>query len=152
VGLVAGSLLAPVLLDAFGIRGALAVTGAILPITAFIVYGRIGRAERVAVIDEDQLHLLRTVPVFQELPLTAFERLAAALEPIEFAAGDTIMAEGDLGDRFVVIDTGEIEVTAEGRPMARLGHGAGVGEIALLRRSPRTATVTALTPVTAYGI
>jgi CRP-like cAMP-binding protein len=62
------------------------------------------------------------------------------------------MREGDQGDRFVVIDSGEVEVTADGRPMSRLGHGAGVGEIALLRRSPRTATVTALTPVRAYGI
>jgi MFS family permease len=151
-GLVIGSLLAPVLLDAFGIRGALAITGAVLPITALIVYSRIGNADRVAVIDEDTLLLLRAVPVFEELPLTAFERLAAALEPIEFQPGDTIMREGELGDRFVVIDTGEVEVSAEGRTMARLGHGAGVGEIALLRRSPRTATVTALTPVRAYGI
>jgi len=152
VGLVAGSLLAPVLLDAFGIRGALAVTGALLPIVALVVYGRIGTSDRISVVDETMLQLLRTVPVFEELPLTAFERLAAALEPIEFGAGETIMREGDLGDRFVVIDTGEVEVSADGRPMSRLGHGAGVGEIALLRRSPRTATVTALTPVRGYAI
>ena len=151
-GLVIGSLLAPVLLAAFGIRGALAISGAVLPIIALIVYGRIGRADRISVVDEGTLQLLRAVKVFEELPLTAFERLAGALEPLEFKAGDTIMREGDQGDRFVVIDTGEVEVTADGRPMSRLGHGAGVGEIALLRRSPRTATVTALTPVRAYGI
>ena len=151
-GLVIGSLLAPVLLDAFEIRGALAITGAILPITALIVYGRIGKTDQVAVVDEGRLQLLRSVAVFGELPLTAFERLAGALEPLEFKAGDTIMREGDHGDRFVVIDAGEVEVTADGRPMSRLGRGAGVGEIALLRRSPRTATVTALTPVRAYGI
>ena len=150
--LVLGSLLAPVLLAAFGSRGALAVSGAILPIVAMVVYSRIGRRDDVAVVDEDKLQLLRSVPVFQELPLTAFERLASALEPIEFQPGDTIMREGDQGDRFVVIDAGEVEVSADGKPMSRLGHGAGVGEIALLRRSPRTATVTALTPVRAYGI
>lgn len=152
VGLVVGSLLAPVLIAAFDIRGALAITGAILPIVAFIVYGRIGKADQVTVVDDEQLQLLRKVPVFEELPLTAFERLADALEPLEFQAGDTIMREGDQGDRFVVIEAGEVEVSADGRPMSRLGHGAGVGEIALLRRSPRTATVTALTPVKAYGI
>jgi MFS family permease len=151
-GLVAGSLLAPVLLASFDTRGALAITGAILPITALIVYGRIGTADRVAVVDEDRLQLLRAVPVFEELPLTAFERLAGALEPLEFQAGDTIIREGDQGDRFVVIDSGEVQVSVAGEPMSRLGHGAGVGEIALLRRSPRTATVTALTPVRAYGI
>lgn len=152
VGLVAGSLLAPVLLAAFGTRGALAVSGAVLPVIALVVYGKIGRADRISVVDEQKLSLLRAVPAFGELPLTAFERLASGLEPLEFQAGDTIMREGDQGDRFVVIDTGEVEVSADGRPMSRLGHGAGVGEIALLRRSRRTATVTALTPVRGYGI
>ena len=152
LGLVVGSLLGPVLLAAFGIRGALAISGAVLPIVALVVYGRIGRAGRISVVDETTLQLLRAVPVFEELPLTAFERLASALEPLEFAPGETLMREGEHGDRFVVIDSGEVEVSADGRPMSRLGHGAGVGEIALLRRSARTATVTALTPVRAYGI
>jgi MFS family permease len=151
-GAVTGSLLAPVLLGAFGTRGALGVAGAILPIVALIIYARIGRNDRVSVVHEPTLHLLREVPVFADLPLTAFERLAGDLHPVTFAAGDTIMREGEAGDRFVVIDTGEVEVTAEGRPMQRLGHGAGLGEISLLRRSPRTATVTALTPVTGFAI
>ena len=152
LGTVAGSVLAPILLAAFGIRGALGVTGAILPIVALLIYARIGRADRLSVIDEPTLQLLREVGVFTELPLTAFERLASGLEPLSFAAGETIMREGEPGDRFVVIATGEVEVSAEGRVMARLGRGAGLGEIALLRRSPRTATVTALTPVAAYAI
>ena len=152
LGTVAGSVLAPVLLAAFGIRGALGVTGAILPIVALIIYGRIGRADRLSVIDEPTLQLLREVNVFTELPLTAFERLASGLEPLSFAAGETIMREGEPGDRFVIIASGEVEVSAGGRSMARLGRGAGLGEIALLRRSPRTATVTTLTPVAAYAI
>lgn len=151
-GAVAGSLLAPVLLSAFGTRGALGITGAILPIIALVIYARIGRTDRLTVVDEPTLHLLRDVPAFADLPLTAFERLSGGLEPLTFAAGDTIMREGEPGDRFVVVKSGEVEVTASGRPMQRLGRGAGLGEIALLRRSPRTATVTALTPVTAYAI
>jgi hypothetical protein len=149
---VAGSVLAPVLLAAFGIRGALAVSGAILPIVALIIYARIGRADRVSVVDEPTLQLLREVKAFAELPLTAFERLASGLEPLSFAAGQTIMREGEAGDRFVVVASGEVEVTAEGRAIQRLGRGAGLGEISLLRRSPRSATVTALTPVEAYAI
>lgn len=152
LGTVAGSILAPVLLAAFDIRGALAVSGAILPIVALIIYARIGRADRVSVVDEPTLQLLREVKAFAELPLTAFERLAGGLEPLAFAAGDTIMREGEPGDRFVVVASGEVQVTAEGRPIQRLGRGAGLGEISLLRRSPRTATVTALTPVQAYAI
>ena len=149
---VTGSLLAPVLLAAFGPRGALAVSGAILPIVALIIYGRIGRADRVSVVDEPRLQLLREVPAFAELPLTAFERLADGLEPLSFAAGDTIMREGEQGDRFIVIQSGDVEVSVDGRPVQRAGRGAGLGEIALLRRSPRTATVTALSAVTAFAI
>ncbi len=151
-GAVTGSLLAPVLLGAFGIRGALGITGAVLPIMALVIYARIGRNDKLSVVDEPTLQLLREVQVFADLPLTAFERLASALEPLWFDPGATIMREGDAGDRFVVIDTGEVQVSAAGKPMQRLGHGAGLGEISLLRRSPRTATVTALTPVTAYAI
>lgn len=152
LGTVTGSVLAPVLLAAFGIRGALAVTGAVLPIVALIIYARIGRADRVSVIDEPTLQLLREVTAFAELPLTAFERLAGGLEPLSFEPGATIMREGEPGDRFVVIVSGEVEVTAGGETIQRLGRGAGLGEISLLRRSPRSATVTALTPVEAYAI
>jgi CRP-like cAMP-binding protein len=51
-----------------------------------------------------------------------------------------------------VIETGEIDVIVDMRPMNRLGPGAGVGEIALLRRMPRTATTLAVTDVTGYSV
>ena len=62
------------------------------------------------------------------------------------------MTQGDLGDAFEVIATGEIEVLVDGRPIHRLGPGAGVGEIALLRRGPRTATVVAISDVTGFRV
>jgi MFS family permease len=152
LGAITGSLLAPVLLAEFGARGALAVTGSILPIVALIIYSRIGRTDRMTVVDERLLHLVREVAVFSELPLTAIERLAEGLVPISFEAGDTLMAQGEPGDRFIVIDVGEADVAVDGRLVQRVGHGAGVGEIALLRRSARTATVTAVTDIGAYGV
>jgi len=152
LGAVTGSLLAPVLLGAFGARGALGVTGAILPIVALVIYGRVGRADRVVVIDEPVLQLLREVAVFSELPLTAIERLADGLVPVTYAAGAVLMHQGEPGDRFIVIDAGEVDVEVDGRVIQRLGHGAGVGEIALLRRSARTATVTAATAVAAFSV
>lgn len=152
VGAISGSLLAPILLLAFGTRGALVVAGAILPTLALVIYRRIGRDERFSLVDEDLVHLLRRVPAFAELPLTAIERLAAGLVPVRFIARQSIMTQGEPGDRFVVIATGEVDVIVDGRTIHRLGPGAGVGEIALLRSGPRTATVEAVTDVTGYSV
>jgi MFS family permease len=152
LGAVSGSLLAPVLLVAFGTQGALAIAGAILPIVAVIVYGAIGRVDEIAVVDERTVELLREVPAFAALPMTAVERVAAGLRPITADAGTVLLREGVFGDEFLIVESGEIEVSVEGRPIHRLGHGSGVGEIALVRRSRRTATVTAVSKVTAYSV
>jgi MFS family permease len=152
LGAVSGSLLAPALMWAFGTRGALIVAGSILPILAAAIYLRIGHAERITHVNEAIVQLLRKVPAFAELPLTAVERVAAGLVPFAAPAGTALMTQGENGDTFDVIATGDIEVTVDGRPIHRLGPGAGVGEIALLRRSPRTATVTAITDVTGYRV
>jgi hypothetical protein len=152
LGLVSGSLLAPALLAAFGPSGALAIAGSILPIIALIVYARIGRADRVSVVDEDVVRLVRRVDVFAELPLTAVERLVAGMTPVSAARGEVLVREGEPGDTFVILASGQAEVTVGGRPLDRLGPGAGFGEVALLRRSPRTATVTALSDLTGYAV
>jgi MFS family permease len=151
-GLVTGSLLAPVLLAAFGPNGALAITGAILPILALVIYAFIGREDRVSVVDEELVALVRSVGVFSALPLTAVERLASGMTPLAAPAGQVLMREGEAGETFVIVASGDVEVSVAGQPMQRLGPGSGFGEIALLRRSPRTATVTALTDVTGFEV
>jgi len=144
LGFVSGSLVEPLLLGWFGLRGALAITGAFLPILSLVIYSRIGRADRVAAVDDETARLLRSVDEFRQLPMTAVERLAEGAVPVGYAAGDVLMREGEPGDRFIVVDRGEVEVSVGGQVIRRLGHGAGLGEIALVRHSVRTATVTAL--------
>jgi CRP-like cAMP-binding protein len=95
---------------------------------------------------------VRRVEVFSELPLTALERLAAGMTPMAAGAGTVLMREGEPGDTFVIVAAGDVEVTVEGRPMGRLGPGSGFGEIALLRQSARTATVTTLTDVSGFAV
>lgn len=152
LGAISGSLLAPVLLTVFGPRGGLIVGGSILPVLALVIYLQIRHSRGITVVDEGLVRLLRGVPAFSELPLTAVERVAAGLVPVTAPAGTALMTQGEAGDRFVVIAGGEVEVIVDGRPIHRLGAGSGVGEIALLRKSPRTATVTAVSDVTGYSV
>jgi len=99
-----------------------------------------------------EIALLRSLPLFAELPAPAIEGLAAALVPIHLPAGTVLIREGDPGDAYYAIAAGELDVRQGGRFLRRCGRGEGVGEIALLRAVPRTATVTAHTPATVYEL
>jgi Cyclic nucleotide-binding domain len=94
---------------------------------------------------DKQIGLLRSVPMFQPLSLPAIEDLARGLEPVQVPAGQAVFRQGDPADRFYVIETGAADVVGDGRLLTTLGAGDGFGEIALLRRVPRTATVRAAT-------
>lgn len=151
-GLLVGSLLSPALIAALGPRGAFLVAGALLPVLAAATWRPIERGSRVAGAAEAQLALLRRSSLFAPLPLTALDRLAESLTPVGFAPGDLVMREGDPGDSYLLIAEGEVDVTRAGRHLRTCGPADGVGEIALLRRVPRTATVVARTAVRGYTI
>jgi hypothetical protein len=89
------------------------------------------------------LDLLRRVPMLRSLPLPAVEQLARALEPLTVPAEQTVFRQGEVGDCYFLIESGEAEVVGDGQRVATLGPGEGFGEIALLRSGPRTATVRA---------
>ena len=94
-------------------------------------------------VRDREIALLQGVTMLNPLPLPAIERLARGLEPLEVPAGATVVEQGDVGDRYFVIESGEVEVVGDGRVVATLGPGQGFGEIALLRQVRRTATVRA---------
>jgi MFS family permease len=145
LGVAAGSLLAPLAIDLGGIRAALAWIGLLTPVAVAAVWWRL-RALDVTVGNQDrEIDLLRNVDAFAVLPLPAVEQLARALEPVAVAAGDIVFSQGDVGDRYFIIETGEAEVVGGGTVIATLQAGDGFGDIALLRRVPRTATVRART-------
>lgn len=96
------------------------------------------------------LDLVARSPIFGPLPAATRERVAAQLIPLSLSAEETIIREGDRGELFYVVGDGRLEVSVEGRHVALLGPDAPVGEIALLRDLPRTATIVARKPVELY--
>ena len=142
-----GAILAPVLIDGLGNRGALAATGAALPVLAVLSWRRLRNLD-VAVGDAPRyVDLLGEIALFRPLPTPTLEQLADDLLPVHTRAGEDIVRQGDHGDRFYIIENGEVDVLVDGRPTEPLGRGSYFGEIALLRDVPRTATVRARTDV-----
>jgi MFS family permease len=141
----AGAVLTPVAIDLLGLRGALVVLGLLCPVLVAASWPRLRRLDSSLVGLDQEVDLLRAVAMFAPLPLPVVEQLARGLEPVSVAAGRTVFAQNDEGDRFYVIEDGTVEVLGDGVPVTTLGPGEVFGEIALLRRVPRTATVRART-------
>ncbi len=146
MGIALGGILGSILVDLVGIRGALGLAGGLLPIMAVATWPWISRLELESLVPEDRLALLRHVPLFAPLNLSTLERLASTMVPADIATGEILMREGDAGDRYLVIEAGSVEVSAHGSRLRTCGPGDGLGEIALLRDVPRTATVVASEP------
>ena len=106
---------------------------------------RLTRLDRYIGELDKEIALLHGVPMLQPLPLPAIEHLARGLEPVHVRAGQAVFRQGDAADRFYVIETGVADVAGNGRLVTTLGPGEGFGEIALLHRVRRTATVRATT-------
>lgn len=151
-GAATGALAAGLLASAIGIAGAIAVAAVALPAVAIIAVRTIGRGEAAVQIPFREIALLRRLPLFAPVPAPALEAAAAALEPIAFPAGAIVIREGAVGDRFWVVGAGTLDVSQGGASVGSLGPGDAFGELALLRDIPRTATVTATSPVDLLGL
>jgi signal transduction histidine kinase len=101
-------------------------------------------------LDASDRELLRRVPLFAELSEEDLSDVADGCEPVELAAGDLLAAEGDPGDALFVIVAGELQVVKRSRrtdvPIAILGPGEIVGEMAIFEAQPRNASVRAISP------
>ena len=151
-GVALGGIAASILVEALGIRGALIVSGLILPIAAVLFTPALRRMDEGGVGGARRADLVRGDPLFAPLSLATVEHLAACLVPVAFADGEWVMREGEPGLVYVIIDTGTVEVSQAGRTLRTIGPGSGVGEIALMQRVPRTASVRAVGPVTAFSL
>ena len=96
--------------------------------------------------------LIRSVPLFSDLDDKTAGRLAGEFIERHFDAGTAIATEGVDGLNFFIVASGEATVSVRGNTVATLGPGSSFGEVALVDRAARTATVTAATPMVAYAL
>ncbi len=100
---------------------------------------RLGKDRKVA--------LIKKTPLFSRLSKKALEDVAHIADEIDLPAGKVMAKEGDRGREFFVLIEGEADVTKGDRSINTMKEGDFFGEIALVTKMPRTASVTATTDV-----
>lgn len=149
--LALGALLAPLAVHLVGRRGAVIAAGAMLPVVAALAARPLARIDAGARVPAEQLAALRAVGFLAALPLREQETLAAAMTRVELPAGATLFERGDAGDRFYVLAQGSLAIELPVGTKVEEAPGY-VGEIALLRDVPRTASVRARTDATLWAL
>ena len=99
-----------------------------------------------------KVELIQRVPLFARCSRRELNEIASIADEIDLPENKELIREGDRGREFFVLLEGSAEVRKDGRTINTLEQGDFFGEIALVSRSPRTATVTTTSPVRALVI
>jgi CRP-like cAMP-binding protein len=156
-GMIVGSIVAPILVSLTNLRGALVIGGTLVTAVGLLVLQRARAIDRVAAERAERLaprvDLIDGLNIFDGASRATLEALAGEITDEHVDAGTVVIREGDDPDDLFVAVSGRLIVTAEGRgQVGELGAGDYFGEIGLLRRIPRTATVSAATDCELYRI
>ncbi|MEQ1874449.1 MAG: cyclic nucleotide-binding domain-containing protein [Ilumatobacteraceae bacterium] len=146
-GCAVGCIIAQVAIAVAGARAALLAVGLVLALLLVVTGKRLAQVDASANAPVVAIRLLRRIPLFAPLPGPALEGVARAAQAVSIPSGQVILHEGEAGDSYFAIVTGEVAVTMGGEPVRTMARGEGFGEIALLADVPRTASVTASTDV-----
>jgi CRP-like cAMP-binding protein len=99
-----------------------------------------------------KIELIKNVPLFAHCSRKELAEIAALADEIDFPAGKSIIREGERGREFFILLDGGADVIRSGRKIAHLAKGDFVGEIAVIARIPRTATVKTTEPTRALVV
>jgi MFS family permease len=147
-----GALTVAALASVTSLSTTLVLVGALQPIGLLVAWRGLSRVDRLAGADPARIRLLRSVELFSFLPPAEMERVASHLQRVDAESGDVLMRQGDRGERVFLVKSGAVEVISDGFHVTDLGPGSLVGEIALLRDVPRTATVRVADPAELYAL
>jgi CRP-like cAMP-binding protein len=101
---------------------------------------------------DSKVDAIAHVPLFSAASKSELRKIASITDEIDIRKGKNLTKEGASGHEFFVIVEGTAEVRRQGKKVRTLGPGDFLGEISLISRKPRTATVTAVTPMRALVI
>jgi len=96
--------------------------------------------------------LLAGCPLFKGINAEGIAHLASVATPVDFPAGHVIARQGEIGTGFFVVVAGMVRVVRDGEVVARLGPGEFFGELSVLDRMPRNATVSAEAPTSCLAL
>jgi CRP/FNR family transcriptional regulator, cyclic AMP receptor protein len=100
----------------------------------------------------EKVDLIKRVPLFAHCSKRELQEVAQLADEIDLREGKEMTRQGSRGREFFVLLEGTANVTKNGRRINTLGSGDFFGEIALVSDTPRTATVTATSPVRALVV
>jgi CRP-like cAMP-binding protein len=156
-----GALLMPILLAAFGLTSTLLIVGFSIPALSLLSYPKVRQVDRQAVGQlaaiEPRIAVMQRLDILGGASRATLERLALSAVEETVPARQVIIQEGDEADDFFVLVGGEAQVIAAGEAavaqmLGTLTPPNYFGEIGLLARRPRTATVRAVTECSLYRI
>jgi CRP/FNR family cyclic AMP-dependent transcriptional regulator len=99
-----------------------------------------------------RVELLAGCPLFKGIDADGLAKLAVLATPVDFPPGHVIARQGEIGTGFFVIVSGSVRVVRDGAVVARLGPGEFFGELSVLDRMPRNATVAAEEPTSCLAL